>query len=236
MSGSNSSARDAALAAEPLTLTVHRVEAPDLGAAAARSSTRRGRLMMLLILAVCAAPVVASYLTYYVIRPHLRTTNYGTLIQPTRGLPDAVLHRLDGTPVPARSLRGQWLLVAVGPAACDSACQRRLYTQRQLREMLGAARDRVDKVWLVSDGAPVAPALQAALAAQPPVTVLRIDPKVLADWLAPAPGHALQDHLYIVDPMGEWMMRMPAHPDPMRMKADLDRLLRASASWDVPKR
>ena len=108
--------------------------------------------------------------------------------------------------------------------------------QRQLREMLGAERDRVDKVWLVSDGAPLAPALRAAVDAKPAVTVLRIDPAALAAWLAPEPGHGLEEHLYIVDPMGEWMMRMPADPEPMRVKRDLERLLRASASWDLPGR
>jgi len=49
-------------------------------------------------------------------------------------------------------------------------------------------------------------------------------------------GRALEDHLYLVDPMGEWMMRMPADPDPAKVKRDLDRLLRASASWDQPGR
>jgi hypothetical protein len=32
--------------------------------------------------------------------------------------------------------------------------------------------------------------------------------------------------------MGELMMRMPAEPDPSRVKRDLGRLLRASSSWD----
>jgi hypothetical protein len=42
----------------------------------------------------------------------------------------------------------------------------------------------------------------------------------------------MQDHLYVVDPMGEWMMRAPVQPQPERLKRDLDRLLRASGSWD----
>jgi len=62
--------------------------------------------------------------------------------------------------------------------------------------------------------------------------VLRVDAQALAGWLAPAAGQALEDHLYVVDPMGEWMMRMPANTDPARVKRDLERLLRASASWD----
>jgi hypothetical protein len=235
MSGFNSSARDVRSSAEPVTLTVHSVDAPDLGAATVAGGSARGRLKMLLILLVCAAPVVASYLTYFVIRPTART-NYGALIQPTRSLPDLPLHRLDGTPVAARSLRGQWLLVVVGPSACDTACDRRLYTQRQLREMLGADRDRMDKVWFITDDGPVAPALRAAVEAGVPVTALRVDRAALAAWLAPAPGHALEDHLYLVDPMGEWMMRMPPEPDPARVKRDLGLLMRASASWDTPGR
>jgi hypothetical protein len=231
MSGSNSSAHDAA--PEPLSFTVHNGPSPTEGAAPpVRARTVGGRLRMLLVLLVCASPVIASYVTYFVIRPEGRS-NYGSLIQPSRGLPaDLRLSTLDGADVSPRSLRGQWLLVAVGPTACDKACQRRLFTQRQLREMLGRERDRLDKVWLVTDSAPVVPALRAVLAGPVPVQVLRVDRDALARWLAPAEGQALEDHLYLVDPMGEWMMRMPASPEPARVKRDLERVLRASASWD----
>lgn len=238
MSGSNFSAPSSSrAAAEPLALTVHSVAAPDLDdpAVASRQRTARGRLKMLLVLLVCAAPVLASYLTYFVIRPVGRT-NYGTLIQPTHSLPDLPLHALDGRTVAARSLLGQWLLVVVGPASCDTACDERLFMQRQLREMLGKDRDRVDKVWFVTDDAPLAPSLQAAVEAQPALTVLRVDRQALARWLAPAPGQVLEDHLYLVDPMGEWMMRLPPRPEPARVKRDLERLMRASAGWDQPGR
>lgn len=224
--------------AEPLGMTVHGMAPPDLAdpAQTARRRTTAGRWKMLLVLAVCAAPVIASYFTYFVLKPGGNTTNYSTLIQPTRSLPPLALRALDGSVVSADSLRGQWLLVSVGPSACDSNCDKRLYTQRQLREMLGRESERVDKLWLVTDDAPIAPALQAVLSAGTPVTVLRADRAALVGWLAPAAGHALEDHLYLVDPMGEWMMRMPADPDPAKAKRDLDRLLRASASWDNPGR
>lgn len=206
----------------------------DLGEAEPAAQQRRtslGRWKMLLVLAVCAAPVVASYLTYFVIKPDGRT-NYGALIQPTRSLPDLTLHTLDGQAVPARSLRGQWLLVVVGPAACGAACEQRLYAQRQLREMLGRERDRLDKLWFVTDDAQPTAALQAALNAAPAATVLRFPQAALKQWLAPAEGRALEDHLYLVDPMGEWMMRFPVDFEPAKVKRDLERVLRASASWD----
>jgi hypothetical protein len=65
-----------------------------------------------------------------------------------------------------------------------------------------------------------------------PVTALRVPAQALARWLAPAAGHTLGEHLFVVDPMGEWMMRTPVPLDPLKFRKDLDRLLRASASWD----
>lgn len=239
MSGSKSSSRDAA-ALEPLGLTVHSVATPDLAdpALAAHRRTRKGRLQMLIVLLACASPVIASYLTYFVIRPEGRT-NYSALIQPSRTLPATLdLHALTGERVLASTLRGQWLLVAVGPAGCEAACERRLYLQRQLREMLGRERHRVDKLWLVTDGAEVPAVLRANLEhpAAGAVTMLRASAEGLAQWLQPAPERALDEHLYVVDPMGEWMLRIPVDPEPARVKRDLERLLRASSSWDTAGR
>ena len=235
MPGSNSSARADASSAEPLALTVHTVATPDLAdpVQAAARRTALGRLKMLAVLLVCAAPVVASYLTYFVIRPEGRT-NYSSLILPTRGMPvELPLRALDGQAVKAASLRGQWLLVVVAPSACDADCEKRLFMQRQLREMLGRDRDRLDKIWFITDEGAPAPRLRQATAESPvPVTTLRVPRERLAAWLSPAPGRALEDHLYLVDPMGEWMMRVPAQPEPGRVKRDLERVLRASSSWD----
>ncbi len=210
------------------------MQPPDLSdpGQAAQRQTTRGRLKMLLVLAVCAAPVVASYLTYYVIKPQGRT-NYSVLILPTRALPDLPLRLVGGGEVKAASLRGQWLLVAVGPSQCDAVCEKRLLMQRQLREMLGRDRDRLDKVWLVTDAATPSDALLAATQRSAvPVTTLHVPREALGQWLAPETGQQLEDHLYLVDPMGEWMMRIPANADPSRVKRDLERVMRGSASWD----
>lgn len=218
-------------------MTVHSIAAPDLSdpRELERNRTRRGRIRMLLVLLVCSAPVIASYLAYFFVRPEGRS-NYGALIVPTRGLPALELRTLGGAAVPAPTLRGQWLLVVVAPSSCDAGCERNLLLQRQLREMLGRERDRLDKIWFVTDDGPLAAPLRTAVEAAPATTVLRVDRAALSRWLAPAAGQALEDHLYLVDPMGEWMMRMPPAPEPARVKRDLERLLRASASWDQPGR
>lgn len=216
-----------------MALTVHDLGAPRLLDDSRR--TRRGRWQMLAVLLLCAAPVIASYFMYFVVRPEGRT-NYGTLISPGRDMPDLGLVDLAGQSVKPRDLKHQWLLVVVSPSNCDAACEKRLYMQRQLREMLGRERERLDKIWLITDREPLRADLQAAVTATPPATVLRADAAAVAAWLQPEAGRKLEEHLYIVDPMGLWMMRVPADPEPQRVKRDLDRLMRASGSWDQPGR
>jgi cytochrome oxidase Cu insertion factor (SCO1/SenC/PrrC family) len=190
-----------------------------------------GRLKMLLIWAVCAAPVVASYLSYYVVKPQGRI-NHGTLITPPKPMaaePGLAFTDLQGQAVAPQALQGQWLLVSVAGGACDAACERQLYLQRQLREVLGRDKDRVDRVWLIPDQAEVRPALLPALAQ---AWTLRVDAARLSQWLQADAGQTLSSHLYLVDPRGDWMMRFPADADPVRIKKDLMRLLKASESWD----
>ncbi len=237
MSGSNSSDPAAALErsdAHPLGLTVHSL--PSAGDAVRKAEVgRHARWKLLALLLVCVAPVAASYFTYYVLRPEGRR-NFGTLIEPQRPMPALPTIDLDGRPGTLTDLQRQWLLVSVAPSACPQDCQQRLYLQRQMRESLGKDKDRVDWVWLVTDGAEVPEALREGIAA---ADVRRVDARSLSRWLAPEAGHALEEHLYVVDPMGHWMMRFPPNLDAgaaARAKRDLGNLLRASAGWDTAGR
>ena len=219
----------------PLGMTVYDLPLPAEVAQADAKRTSMGRFNMLLVLLACAAPVVASYITYYWVRPEARR-NFGELIQPTRAIPPIEVERLDGNKMALTDLKGQWLLVSVSGAACDAACQQHLYLQRQILVGLGKERPRTEWLWLVNDKAEVPKSLLPALEE---ATVLRIDPQALAQWLQPEANKKLEDHLYMVDPMGEWMMRFPAQLNTegaLKAKRDMERLLRASASWDLPGR
>jgi hypothetical protein len=224
------------VADEPLGLTVHSMPSPRQAFDGVEGRrTVRGRWKMIIVMLCCAAPVIASYFTYYVIRPEGRSA-YGELVNPQRTVPDLPAATRDGAPIRLSTLKGQWLLIAVADAHCDALCEQQLYLQRQLRESLGREKDRLDRVWLVSDAAPVPSRLDQGLRG---ATVLRVPAAQLDQWLAAAPGHSLSEHLFVVDPMGNWMMRFPARMDAAgasRAKRDLDRLLRASASWDEPGR
>jgi len=216
---------------QPLGLTVHTMPTAAAIANDPAARTRVGRWKMALVFLICAAPVVASYFTYYVVRPEGRR-NYGELIDPQRPLPDLQGQTLDGKNINLQSLKDQWLLISVAGGACDAACSNHLYFQRQLREGLGKNKDRMDRVWLVDDAAPIAPALLPALR---DATVIRVPQAALAQWLQPQAGAQLHDHLYVVDPMGNWMMRfapgVDLHTAP-KIKKDLEHLMRGSEGWD----
>jgi hypothetical protein len=235
MSGSNLSAPgSAATPPEPVSFAVHSL--PDPRAMGRGAQQRVGRWKMLLVLAMCAAPVVASYFTFYVVKPS--GSAYGELIAPAVDMPaDLPLTDLQGQTVSPAALRGQWLLAVVQGSDCQATCERQLFVQRQLREMLGKERPRVDKLWLIPDNGTPRPEVLAAVKQKgAEVTVLRVPADRLAAWLKPAEGRKLADHFFIIDPMNRWMERAPAEPEPRKLQADLSKLLKASASWDTAGR
>jgi hypothetical protein len=177
----------------------------------ASPAKRPSRAALWLIAALTAAPVVASYLMFYVWPPE-DTVNYGELIGP-RTLPDAP---------PFSGLKGKWVLVSVDGGRCDAACEKKLLYMRQLRLTQGKNMDRIERLWLVSDDAP--PRGAPELAAEG-TRLARADAELLRAF--PAPGSAA-DHIYLVDPLGNLMMRFPRDPEPRLMIKDLARLLKAS--------
>jgi hypothetical protein len=154
------------------------------------------------------------------------------LIEPVRALPSVNAEALNGDVLSLPSLKGQWLLISVGGGSCQADCQQQLYLQRQILTGLGKDRVRTEWVWLVSDNADIPSNIMPGLKE---ATVLRVNPDVLTQWLQPAQGQHLEDHLYLVDPHGQWMMRFPAKlsvEGALKTKRDIERLLRAAASWD----
>jgi len=187
----------------------------------ATAPRRRSRLTLWLILAVCAAPLVGSYLAFYFWRPASHV-NYGELLQP-RPLPDMSLQRLDGKAFRFSELKGDWVLVSADAARCDERCRLKLTYMRQVRLAEGKESERIERVWLVTDADTPAPDL---LAEHPGLHVVRADPALGATML-PAPASPA-DHIYVVDPLGNLMMRFPRDPDPRLILKDVSRLLRHS--------
>jgi len=192
---------------------------------------RRSRLTLILLAAVFAAPMVAAWVVYNTGTgtPDKRV-NYGELISPVT-LPTGPLQRLapvDVAPDPATAglapLRGKWTLVVVDSGACPQGCVAKLEMIRKMRAATGKEADRVALAWLVDDSAAPAP---AALAANPGLFAFAA---AGTDYLRsfPAAAAGARAHVYIVDPLGNVMMRYPQDAEGRRALDDLQRLLRAS--------
>ena len=182
---------------------------------------RRARITLLVIFAVAAAPFLLAWLAYLYWEPD-RYTNHGELIAP-RSLPDAPLVLRDGRPFRLDEYRGKWILVHADSGACGESCRQQIYYMRQVRLAQGANRDRIARVWLLTDDLPPPTELAALYDG---VALVRAAGSALVAAL-PAERDP-SDHVYLVDPLGNLMLRFPRDPDPKGMIKDLQRLLKFS--------
>ena len=182
---------------------------------------RRGRIKALGIFVVCLVPFLAAYVLYYFWTPASRM-NYGDLL-PVHALPGILGTRPGGAALTAADLRGRWVLVHADTGACGDACQRKLYKLRQVRLAQGKNFERVERVWLLLDDAPPS-------GADPQLFdgVFVVRPKDRAALAVFPAASDVRDHIYLVDPLGNVMLRYPKDADPTRMVKDLQRLLKVS--------
>jgi hypothetical protein len=186
----------------------------------------RGRWKLFLVMLVCAAPMIGSYLAYYVIKPQSRD-NYGTLIDPRAyPIPALASTTLDGRPEALDNYKGKWIMLKVGGGACLDACREQLFEMRQLRLMQGKEMARVERVWLITDSEP----LDTMLIRQFDGThLLRANAEAVARWLPVEAGSSASGHIWLIDPLGNLMMRFPNKPDHRKAYRDIAKLLKASA-------
>jgi cytochrome oxidase Cu insertion factor (SCO1/SenC/PrrC family) len=183
-----------------------------------RRTSARNRRLLVLLAAIGLAPVVLSYTAYY-FWPRDARANYGALIESRTLSPIAGL-RLDGTPFDAAPLQGRWIILYAGAGACPPPCTSALYASRQARTIQNAERERIARVWLVDDAAEPSATL---LAQHPDLAVVRVDARTVVELPLGS------DRIYVIDPLGNFVLAWPSNPDIKAMAKDLGRLLRASS-------
>lgn len=190
------------------------------------AAQKSGRWKLLAVIAVCASPMIFSYLTYYVIKPEGRT-NYGTLLDPRlyeNKIPATAA--LDGKAAPLAQFKGKWVMLQALPGDCQQPCKDQLVAMRQLRLMQGKAMDRIERVWLVTDANALDTMLMKVIDG---THILRVDAAAAAAWLPVEQGGKPSDHMYLIDPLGNLMMRFPKDAAPSKVSKDMSKLLKASA-------
>ena len=203
------------------------IPATQTDASAINAQTRRGRIQMLLLLLACAAPVIASYLAYYVFKPEGGKTNFGALVQPAQDMNPAWFD------IP---FNGKWTLLVARPAGeCtikNESCLEALFLMRQLRIAVGRESSRVQLVWVNTDGKAVDPEVLLAYdqkTAGFQIADLPVDPKLRAQFDAWLNLDGAGQKIQLIDPSSAKMMTFPVTNSPKEfgsMKKDLEKLLR----------
>ena len=139
---------------------------------------------------------------------------------------DVRLIKTDGTREHSNSplLDGRWLLLFNGTADCDLYCQANLFKMRQAKQVIGRDSARVRTVYLLSD-ASLGAELRDLLVQYPTFSVYEVADFAQRGTQIP---ELKQNHVYIVDPMGNLVLRYPPHADSRDIISDIKRLLKVS--------
>lgn len=182
---------------------------------------KSNRRKFLLLLALMCAPVVISYTLYFLeYRPESK--HYGDLI-PIVKVIGAGTNQSDNTILRMKDLHGKWILVTIDSGYCDEACQEKLYFMRQVRLVQGKEKHRIERLWLINDNA--IPDAELVKQYEGTLFVNAKDSEI--------PGfietrESQTKHIYLIDPIGNLMMRFPENVDGTKMGHDIKRLLHVS--------
>jgi hypothetical protein len=191
---------------------------------------RRGRRTLLIIAGLFLLPLLASFLLYYgnLWRP-AGSSNKGVLITPAQPLPSTRLRLADGKAANSDEIfRDKWTLVYVGDGRCDEQCRAALVFGRQVRLSLANEMMRVQRVMLATGEC-----CDNQYFASEHAGLVALDASagesaaLLASFVR---GNASGDArtLYLVDPLGNLMMRHDSRGKPRDLLTDLKKLLKLS--------
>ncbi len=198
-----------------------------------KQSNRRGKNSVILLVVVFVAPVIISTLMYKNMGS-LDTKgvfNHGDLISPPRPLPAFSFDKLAAGKLDSEYLKRKWTLVYIDSGDCDAVCRDSIYKIRQIRLATGDGMRRIQRVLLLTDTRGqdalktylkdykgMETAIAVGTAAHALFKEFKIDDKDVP----------VAKRIYIVDPIGNLMMKYEPGAEPKGIIKDLNRLLRFS--------
>ena len=200
---------------------------------ASTSSPSTGKSKLIILALLFVLPVALAVVLYISGWRPGATVNHGELVQPARPIDGGAFQALDGKPLTFGELgKKKWSLLYFGSAECLKRCEQDLYKLRQVHLAQGKEAERVQRVFVVTD-ATALDLLRYTLKDYPGMIVLVGPPPAvqqLARQFSVPAGSALDglDRMYVVDPLGNFMLHYAPDADPSGMRKDLARLLKVS--------
>lgn len=183
---------------------------------------RKNRIKFLLLMLLMLSPVIISIALHMTeFRPE-GTVNYGELLE-VKALQGQAREIEHNTIYRARDMRGKWSFITIDSGECDDYCLKKLYQIRQVRLVQNTEKERVERIWLIDDDLMPHQDIKTEYAGT--VLLSAKNSSLLGEFPADI---SPRDHIYVVDPMGNLMMRYPRDADPSRISKDLKLLLKLS--------
>jgi cytochrome oxidase Cu insertion factor (SCO1/SenC/PrrC family) len=187
---------------------------------------RKGRLVLILMLTFFVVPLVVVMMMYkFNWMPH--SESMGDLVRPARLLnSEPALQEANGQALPGDFWKTRWSIVYVADD-CQAACLAKLHDMRQLHASLYKDMPRAQRV-LITRTQDI-----AAIKRDYPDLIVLNQP---AEHLAPFTAQfkvaeedvATSNRLYLVDPLGHFMMSYSSDMPLATVRKDVARLLRFS--------
>ncbi len=181
-----------------------------------------GRAQMILVAVVFLGPLLVALFLYFGDgnwRP-IGQTNNGTLVQPVISLPEASLSTRGGQATDSSFLQGKWSIAFLNRGSCEEACRKTLIQIRQIRLAAGSESHRLQRVYLGNQW----PDEEWIDAGHSGLIVARPD----SDAAFAAELASLDTGIYLIDPLGNLMMRYDQSTESKPIFKDLKKLLKYS--------
>lgn len=193
---------------------------------------RKSRLKLLIIFALFAVPLLAATVYLQIVRMSAGTvgdTSRGQLIQPAVPLADFTLMQ-GGDNFTLDALRGSWTMLYMPAGECLDTCRLNLYHMRQVRLALNHRMDRVQRAVILDSVGQLDSNLREEhkgliIATGNSGEIAGFRSQIAAAQAAMDP---MDDAIYLIDPLGNLMLRFAPDLPPESMLKDLKHLLKVS--------
>lgn len=190
---------------------------------------RGNRTELMLLVLVFVVPILGAWLVYNFtdIGRNGGMVNHGTLIEPPAVIPDMTLE--GGSPGSSQPLHGRWSLVYIVTGQCDRDCRDSLDMLTNLRLAMASKAERVQIV-LVEAGVDLPEKMPAGVEWDKIHRVSGKDAEIIrVQAMDSMPGGSLTGReIFLIDPIGNLMMRYADSSQGSGLLEDLKRLLRYS--------
>lgn len=188
--------------------------------------TPRSNTTLWILVGAFVLPMIVAY-AYFFLADDYQLGNHGDLLQPVIQIESLQMTDSNGKPISRDELVHHWKMFMVSGSDCKENCQQSLYYMRQINIALGKNADRFKH--MIIHTSPMSSEFNRLMTTeygetvQAYATLDRLE-RILPGLVDPEGMNAI----FIMDPLGNIMMRFPSGTDPKLILKDLNRLLKIS--------